>query len=149
MRQLNGNVALLKVTLSNSNNSEHFQIIHRENPSPFFQPLALQKSLPTDVECVNFPNIFQNTYFHKTLLCNCFCISLHYLVFQNNFFGNCRWKFFIMWKSNWQLYHERSNTIREIFMLFAMLQRITLHNKFYNIFAYATANSLRGALYVV
>ena len=31
-------------------------------------------------------------------------------------------------------------------MLFTMLQRITLHKKLYNIFAYATANSFRWSL---
>ena len=31
-------------------------------------------------------------------------------------------------------------------MLFTILQRITLHKKLYNIFAYATANSLRWSL---
>ena len=31
-------------------------------------------------------------------------------------------------------------------MLFTTLQRITLHKKFYNIFAYATANSFRWSL---
>ena len=31
-------------------------------------------------------------------------------------------------------------------MLFTMLQRITLHKKFYNISAYATANSFRWSL---
>ena len=31
-------------------------------------------------------------------------------------------------------------------MLFTMLQRITLHNKSYNIFSYATANSFRWSL---
>ena len=33
-------------------------------------------------------------------------------VSKNNFFDKCRWKFFMMWKSNWQLYHERSSVIR-------------------------------------
>ena len=42
----------------------------------------------------------------------------------------------------------RSNAIkqREIFMLFTTLQRITLHQKFYNIFAYTTANSFTWSL---
>ena len=31
---------------------------------------------------MNFPNIFQNTYYYKTFLSSCFCIYLHYLVFQ-------------------------------------------------------------------
>ena len=73
-----------------------FRQFTRKSPSPLFQPLALQKSLPLDVECVNFPDIFQNTFFHKTLLCNSFCVSVHYAVFQKITFlisvgGNFSW----------------------------------------------------------
>ena len=89
-----------------------FRYFTGKSSSPLIQSLALQKSLPLDVECVNFPNIFQNTYFHKALLRNCFCISLHYVVFEKITFLISRWKFFMMWKSNWQLHHEWSNAIK-------------------------------------
>ena len=133
-----------------------YRLTHRKNPIDFTSASSSKKGPLRSWFLVNFPNIFQNSFFYKSLLISCFCIFLYYLVFQEitsvtsvgvnvlyKIFHNME-KYFTIIISLWEVMLYRG-----IFISFTMLQRVTLQNEFYNILAYDAVKVTRGVLCVV
>ena len=68
---------ILNVTLSEEVSTTGVTQGNLELPLHPNSPKPLHKQF-----LVDYPNIFQNSFFYKSLLISCFCISLYYLAFQ-------------------------------------------------------------------
>ena len=70
-------------TILSDLNCENFRKIHRKNRMAFTSTSCSKAEPSHGCFLVNCLNIFQNSYFYKTLFSSCFCVSLAHLMFHS------------------------------------------------------------------